>query len=138
MKRCRLFQRAGLMDDGFLVGGPVRAAFQRIHIPARLGQHRSGEFHMCVLAGMGGTGKRQLAAAETIGVRGTTFHQRQGLHGLAGRTREDATFHISRGKQHAAIAIHHHRKAPVAAFHEIAPDDFDGNGIVHSLSLKKF
>lgn len=93
---------------------------------------------MRVLAGMGRTGECEFAVTETIGIRSTTFHQRQRLHGLAGGTREDAALDITRRKQHAAIAIHHHDKTLMAAFDEIAPGDFDGNGIVHSLSLKKF
>ncbi|MND78212.1 hypothetical protein D3C80_699220 [compost metagenome] len=138
VKRRRLFQRAGLMDDGFLVGRPVRAAFQRIGIPARFRQHRSGEFHMRVLAGMGGAGKCQFAVTEAIGIRSTAFQQRQRLHGLAGGTREDAALDIASRKQHAAITIHHHGKALMAAFDKVTPDDFDGNGIVHVRSLKKF
>ncbi|QTK79320.1 hypothetical protein AT6N2_C1601 [Agrobacterium tumefaciens] len=138
VKRRRLLHRSRLMDDGLLVRRPVRAAFQRIDIPARFRKHGGGELCVGVLPGMGGTGKRKFAVAETVGIRRTAFHQRQRLHGLAGRTRENAALDIASGKQDPAIAIHHHGEALVTAFDEIAPEDFDGNGIVHSLSLKKF
>ena len=80
---------------------------------------------------MGGTGKRNLAIAEAIGVGRSAFDERQCLHGLAGRTRKHLCLNIAKRKNQFAITVDNGGKTPVNAFNAIAAGDFDGNGVLH-------
>ncbi len=107
------------------------AAFQGSRIPAGARQHGSGKRHMLVLAIMRGASERQFLVAKPIGIGCTAFDERQRLHRLAGRTREDGGLDIAERKDKAAIAIDDRHRATMTAFDKQTTGDFDGDGIGH-------
>ncbi len=86
---------------------------------------------MLILAIVRRTGEREFLVAETVGIRGTAFDQRQRLHGLAGRTRENTGFDIAELEHDLSIPIDCDHRAAMAAFDERAAGDFDSDGIGH-------
>src|SRR3546814_5967661 len=87
VERRRLLDRARLVDQRILFGGPVRAAFERRDLTPGAGQHVRGKRRMLVLAGMGRAGQRQFPVAEAIGLGLPALDPRPVLHFLACRTR---------------------------------------------------
>ncbi|MEY9562304.1 hypothetical protein ABIA26_004646 [Sinorhizobium fredii] len=129
----RPFQGAGLGNEVLLVEGPMGATLKGTDVAAGGGKHLAGERHVFRLAGMRRTGKCQRIVVEAVGIRSAAFHQRQGLHRLAGRTREHSAVRVAEREQRLAVAVDRDDGAAVAAFDQISARHLDQNGIRHIL-----
>jgi hypothetical protein len=95
--------------------------------------HVAGKLHVAGLAGMRGTGQRQLLVAKAVAVGGAGLDQRQRLHRLDRRAREHRGFDFAKAHHHRSVAIHHHGHAAMPAFNDLAAGDFNKDGVLHGL-----
>jgi hypothetical protein len=99
---------------------PLRATFEVIFGETRLHQHDTCGIGVNLLAIMRGTGKRQFCVAEIQRLRGTGFHQRDGLQGLDCRARENSSLEIANTANQLATGINNRNAAAMQAFGQLA------------------
>ena len=84
---------------------------------------------MDVVAAMRPAGDRDLGLVEAESVRGTALDQRQRLHGLHRRAREDMLADISKREKDTAVGIGDSDGAAMPALHPLAAENLEENGI---------
>jgi hypothetical protein len=113
---------------------PMRPAAERRWLESRLRQDARDTFDVRPLTTVRGAGQRKLLVAQPVALGSARFHERQGLQGLDRRTREHLRRHVADAENERSAGIGDGDRAPMAAFHQIAANDFDENRVVHCSS----